>query len=127
VFCSGVFGRIRDSSTLREYASTLTAERFWAFISAHPQISTLQNHVQHHSQFHPHPTLANIFCRTSPDSEVKEQYITHDPHTALLNSLNLHFPTYIPYKSNPDFITVTQTYQALCIHDEVYSELLSIH
>jgi len=41
--------------------------------------------------------------------------------------VNLHFPTYIPYKSNPDVTTVTQTYQALCIHDEVYSELLSIH
>jgi len=80
VFCSGAFGRIRDSSTSREYASTVTtAERFWAFISAHPQISTLQNHVQQNSQFRPHPTLANNFCRTSPHNEVKEKYIKHGP------------------------------------------------
>jgi hypothetical protein len=73
VFCSGVFGRIRDSSTSREYASTVTtAESFWTFISSHSQISTLQNHVQLQSQFHPHPTLANIFCRTSTGTEVKE-------------------------------------------------------
>ena len=53
--------------------------------------------------------------------------MTGERHVMCELAINLHFPTYIPYKSNPDFITVTQTYQALCINDEVYSELLSIH
>jgi hypothetical protein len=98
VFCSGVLGRTGDSSTSREYASTVTtAGSFWTFISDQPQISMLQNHVQQNSQFRPHPTLANIFCRTSPYNEVKKKYITHgpssgSPQTALISTFRRTFP-----------------------------------